>query len=159
MDNLPLLRDIHLPEDISFFPPGYGWGIIFVVLVLVYLTYRTYKYIRLKSRKYYALKLLQNTLDNNLESVRQISVILRRICLYKYPQAAVLFGKKWIDFLNQHSRMKLKGKPAELLIYAPYLPEGKQKDVRQEQEKSLNATPQDFDLLRLFAKKWIGENL
>ncbi len=147
MDNLPLLRDIHLPEEISAFPLGYGWAVIAGVLVLLYAGYCLLQYIRTKSKKYYALKLLQNAAADDLSSARQISEILRRICVYKYKEAASLFGEKWIDFLNTKSRIKITNSAAELLVYAPYMPQ------------SERFKPEDYQQLKTFAKNWIGENL
>ena len=147
MDNLPLLRDIHLPEDVSAFPPGYGWAVIAGVLVLSYAGYRLFRYLKVKSKKYYALKLLQNAKADNLSSARQISEILRRICVYKYKEAASLFGKEWIDFLNAKSRAKITNSAAELLVYAPYMPQ------------SERFKPEDYQQLKTFSKNWIGENL
>ncbi len=147
MDNLPLLKDIHLPEEVSAFPPGYGWGVIAGALVLSYAFYRLFRYAKTKSKKYYALKLLQNAKADNLSSARQISEILRRICVYKYKEAASLFGKEWIDFLNTKSRAKITKSAAELLVYAPYMPQ------------SERFKPEDYRQLKTFAKNWIGENL
>ena len=37
--NLPELRDIHLPEGVSAFPPAYGWWVILGgILLLLLLT-------------------------------------------------------------------------------------------------------------------------
>lgn len=147
MDNLPMLRDIHLPPEVSAFPPGYGWGVMAAVVVLSFLAVRLYKYLRLKSRKYYALKLLKDAQNNNLTDARRISELLRRICLLKYPEAATLFGQKWVDFLNQHSRKPLSQNAVPLLVYAPYIPHDKQ------------YAAQDYQALRKFVAAWIGENL
>lgn len=147
MDNLPMLRDIHLPPEVSAFPPGYGWAVIAAVLVLFFAVVWLYKYLRLKSRKYYALKLLKKAQGNHLADACRISEILRRICLLKYPEAAALFGREWVDFLNQHSRQPLSRNAVPLLIYAPYIPCDK------------NYAPQDYQALRKFVSAWIGENL
>lgn len=147
MDNLPLLRDIHLPAGVSAFPPGYGWFLMAALLIMAYFGYRLYKYIIAKSKKYYALNLLRASSVDNLQTVRQISEILRRVCLYKYKEAATLFGREWIKFLNQKSRQKISGAAAELLVYAPYMPVGEK------------FKPEDYQRLKSFAQKWIGENL
>ena len=148
MDNLPLLKDIHLPEPIwSFAPLGWFWLMLVIAPIVSYFAYRTFKYVRAKSRKYYALRLLKNAKENNAKSVELISEILRRICLYKYKKAITLFGQDWIDFLNGHSQIKLKNSAAELLVYGMYVPQNKQYDAK------------DYDFLRKFTKKWIGENL
>ena len=147
MDNLPLLRDIHLPEESLFFPLGYGWILIFAMPIVIYFGYRIFKYVQTKSKKYYALMLLKNAQDNSLESAIKISEILRRICLYKYKNAVSLFGNEWVDFLNAHTQKKLSSDAAELLIYAPYV------------KKDKVFKNQDYQILREFAKRWIGENL
>lgn len=147
MDNLPLLKDIHLPEPVWSFPLGWFWFVLVFGPIGIYLAYRIFTYIRSKSKKYYALKLLKNATDNNAKSVELISEVLRRICLYKYKSAITLFGKEWVDFLNVHSKMKLKDSVAELLVYGMYVPQNKQYNKK------------DYDNLRKFAKQWIGENL
>ena len=34
-DNLPELRDIHLPESIPAFPPAYGWWVILAGIIFL----------------------------------------------------------------------------------------------------------------------------
>lgn len=146
-ENLPLLRDIHLPPPVSPFPLGYGWGLLLLAVLLLIGTYFFAKYIRTKSRKYYALRMLSAASANNLQSARQISEILRRVCLYKYKNAVSLFGRDWIDFLNSRVSHKISPSAADLLLYAPYMPEKKEYSA------------QAYQNLRQFAKRWIGENL
>ena len=78
-----------------------------------------------------------------------MSEILRRICVYKYPSAASLSGREWIDFLNAHGKTKMSKKAAELLLNAPYMPETGEKDF----------SVTDALELKEFCKNWIGENL
>ena len=42
-DNLPELRDIHLPEGVSFFPPAYGWYVIVITVILCVVMVKLYK--------------------------------------------------------------------------------------------------------------------
>ena len=96
-DNLPELRDIHLPDGVSAWPLGYGWWVILLLLIGVVVLYYLFKLWRLKSQKLYAVKLLNSTDDKNVvNSAAAISEILRRICVYKYPQAAALKSQDWI---------------------------------------------------------------
>ena len=148
-DNLPELRDIHLPDGVSAFPPAYGWWVILGGIIAVCLFLWIVAIIRKKSKKLYALHLLQKIYSaNNMASAVEMSEILRRICVYKYQNAATLFGQEWIDFLNQHCKTKLQGNTAELLINAPYIPHNTKKYGAD-----------DVANLRLFCQKWIGENL
>jgi hypothetical protein len=147
MDNLPQLRDIHLPPETIFFPLGYGWLIVFAALILLYILYRLAKFLYQKSKKRYALMLLKRASADNLDSVRQISEILRRICLYRYKNAAAYYGNDWILFLNNHAKKPLLDSAAQLLLYAPYMAQNKK------------YPPEVYRALREFAKNWIGENL
>ena len=149
MDNLPELRDIHLPDGVSAFPPAYGWWILLFAVILIPFIVVFLRSIRLKSRKLYALNLIKKI--NNASVVGgaiKISELLKRICVYKYPNAVNMFGKQWIEFLNSHTKQRISAKAEELLINAPYISESSQKyDESQLTE------------LKDYAKKWIGENL
>lgn len=148
-DNLPELRDIHLPEGVSAFPIAYGWWFILAGIVLLFLLIQFILYLRRYSKARYALKLLKEiSAENIVDAAKEMSEILRRICVFKYKEAAALLGNDWIAFLNQKSKSPLKGKTAELLINAPYIP-----------NESSTYTHDDLEDLRRFCQKWIGENL
>ena len=60
-DNLPELRDIHLPtEDISVFPLAYGWWVLAAAVIILVLVIRLLRLLWRKSRRRYALRLLDN---------------------------------------------------------------------------------------------------
>ena len=126
-DNLPELRDIHLPDGVSFWPLGYGWWVILLSLIGVIVLYHLFKFWRLKSQKLYAIRLLKSVDEKNVvNSAAAVSEILRRICVYKYPQASALTGRDWINFLNTHAKsQKLDGKEAEL--WSEFVSEGSPK--------------------------------
>ena len=148
-DNLPELRDIHLPDGISLFPPAYGWWVIVGAIIGSVLFYRLIRLMLQKSKKRYALRLLKTPADNNfIHQASVMSTILRRICIYKYPEAIVLTGKQWTDFLNSKCKEKLDDKTAELFLNAPYMP-----------DNSNVFSVEDIDKLQTFCQKWIGENL
>ena len=132
MDNLPELRDIHLPStDISVFPLAYGWWLVLATIVAIVL-------------------LLLNSLKDNhsVAAAAKMSEILRRICVRQYPEAVALTDKKWIAFINSKTKEKLSARTAELLSEAPYMPT----DI----EKYSSA---DIDDLWRFCNRWIGDNL
>lgn len=150
MDNLPELRDIHLPsEEISIFPLAYGWWMVLAIVILLIAIYMQVKQIRRLSAKLYAKYLLKNIeKDDSLAAAIKISEILRRICIIKYPQAVALTDAAWIDFLNSKVKNKIKGKTAEILKNAPYMPVEKQTVYANEIKK-----------IRQFCYDWVGENL
>lgn len=151
-NNLPELRDIHLPPaDISFFPLAYGWWLLLsAVLAAVILFFLIRRLLR-QSKKRYALRLLDQEKDSStpIAAAVGMSEILRRICVYKYPAAAALYGKKWVEFLNSRSKERLVGKPAHLLQDAPYISVA----------GSRNYDAEDVKGLYRFCRQWIGENL
>ena len=149
MDNLPELRDIHIPDGVSAFPPAYGWWVILAGVVVLFLLTELILFLRRASKKLYARRLLQNiTSSSSVNAAVQMSEILRRICVYKYPEAAALNGRAWLEFLNAHSPIALTGKPAELLINAPYVP-----------ADTKGYSTSDLAAQRRFCNLWIGENL
>nr|QIM10594.1 hypothetical protein PlAlph_4860 [uncultured Alphaproteobacteria bacterium] len=148
-NNLPELRDIHLPaEGISIWPLAWGWWLIAAFIAVLFCGIWLYRLWQRKSKKLYALKLLSGLDGKSPSAAVKLSEILRRICIYKYPQASSLSGQEWIDFLNSHGRTKLEGGAACLLLEAPYV---------NPQTSVYN--PADFEKLKVFCRSWIGENL
>ena len=150
MDNLPELRDIHLPDQgVSFFPLAYGWWIILGAVIASVLLIWLILQIRKQSKKLYAKYLLNKyAKENNIKSAIIMSEILRRICLKKYPEAVAFSGQNWSDFLLSKSRKKLSEKSRLLLQTAPYI-----------KETSDDFSAQDIIDLRKFCYDWVGENL
>ncbi len=149
MNNLPEIRDIHIPDGVSVFPLAYGWWIMSAALIVCALCFWVVMKQIKTSRKHYALKTL-NSIDTQLpiSAAIQISELLKRICLSKYKNASALYGTNWIDFLNGHASEKLTGAAAELLVNAPFIG-----------EQSKTYTINEAETLKRFAKIWIGENL
>jgi len=148
-DNLPQLRDIHLPDGVSLWPIAYGWWIVISALIALILMIYGWKYIRRKSKKLYALRRLKKMEKNpDMTMAAATSELLRRVCIYKYPQAVGLVGKEWIDFLHSHSKVKLDENCKQLLLDAPYMP-----------KESMEFSKVEIQKLSEFCKRWIGENL
>lgn len=149
-DNLPELRDIHLPTyDVSAWPPAVGWYWLIIAIVLVFAAYKAIIWLRQKSAKFYARYLMQATAaEDNIAAAAQMSEILRRICIHRYSEAVALNGQDWVEFLNSKTKMKLDDKTAKLLQNAPYIP-----------AESTMFAASDVQNLRQFCLVWIGENL
>lgn len=147
MDNLPELRDIHLPEEIGLFPLGYGTIVLIVLLISLIALFPYFRRLYLQSKKKYAFDILNALQEQNMQSVCKISELLRRICKIKHKKAVALFGPAWIDFLNQTAANKLSEAQIKILVNAPYAPE------------TLNIPEQDFNAVKDFAKSWVEANL
>lgn len=150
MDNLPELRDIHLPEyDISFWPLANGWWVLITTVIFLYVLVKTTMWLRRKSAKIYARRILNNlSMQNYIASAAKMSELLRRVCVRRYPEAVALKGGEWLDFLNAKTSHKLDEKTANLLKDAPFI----------QQDSKIYAV-EDVQNLRKFCDIWLGENL
>ncbi len=126
------LRDIHLPEAISWWPPAPGWWLLlFLVCLLGFIVWRLIRHRQKQHRLRASLQALADIRthygehENNAVLLRELSVLLRRACITFYPRAitASLTGQSWLAFLDASSPhaefVHGCGKP---LATAPYLP-------------------------------------
>ena len=133
--DLPL-RDIHLPEPVSWWPPALGWwilaGALLVVALLVLLFLVWYRRGRLDRAARSALA--QVFADHRRHGdpqrlLRELSVVLRRIALSYFPRTEVasLSGDAWLDFLDQAvagtaAPEGFRGGPGRVLAEGPFTP-------------------------------------
>jgi len=149
MKNLPEIHDIYIPDGVSIFPLAYGWWIILGGIVAAFFLIKFILWSIKTSKKYYALTVLKNIdTTSPVDAALKMSELLRRICNIKYKKASALYGKDWIDFLNEKSSYKISGDTANLLIYAPFM------DVKNNTYQAKTAAE-----LKDFCKNWIGVNL
>ena len=149
MNKLPEIRDIYVPESVSFFPLAYGWWVLLVGAISLFFVIKLSALGIRTSKKRYALNALKKiSLNNPIAAAIEMSELLRRICTVKYKEAAALYGQDWIAFLNKHAEDKLSGDEAKLLIYAPFM-------------KNQNNTFNELTAkkLKTFCRNWIGANL
>ena len=149
MNNIPEIRDIHIPQGVSIYPLAYGWWVmLFVGILSIVGTWFIFWAIK-KSKKYYALKTLNNIqVSAIVSSAIEMSELLRRICNVKYKDASSLYGKEWSEFLVNKTDFKISEKALRLLIFAPFM------DINSN-EYSI----EDAQELKDFCKNWIGANL
>ena len=127
MDNeelLAQLADIHLPAEISYWPPAPGWWILTILLVgsIIYLIHRMVQLRNLRLVCQHALAELDNCYQRfarseepdlsslRLRYVNEFNSVMRRVALVHFPQANVasLGGDTWVDFIRE------KGDSSEL---------------------------------------------
>ncbi len=135
------LADIHLPESVSIWPIAHGWwillGLFIFLCVLIFLfskeNKKTKHQISPKQLKNLALKELSvieenYQADNNPhESVKQLSIFLRRFALSHYhrEQVASLADEQWLALLDEifdasHKKQIFTSEFSELLTKVPY---------------------------------------
>lgn len=129
-DPLAQLKDIHLPDPVSWWPPAPSWYAVFVLILagIIFLTWQAYKRHRYTLAKKRALALLatyqaEYTKEHNVPlTSANISELLRRVALVYYPreQVASLHGEAWLHFLNKTSKGIDFNPVREMLLEAPF---------------------------------------
>ena len=106
-DPLAQLRDIHLPEPVSWWPPAPGWwGLALFVLALFGLgAYLLFLSLQKKHHRKAALKelaLLKKNSDPRI-ALEQIAALLRRVAIQSFGRKEVvgLTGRKWLELLDR----------------------------------------------------------
>ncbi len=140
-EQLPL-RDIHLPDALSWWPPAPGWSVV-VLLPLVALAALLFLRHAMRHRSA-ALRELHRILraiehgEQPLACVQQVSAVLRRFAMTaaRDPAAvAGLTGRRWLEYLQAHGRAAgLAADHGHALANAPYMPP---EDVDAEQARAL----------------------
>ena len=124
------LRDIHLPDAVSWWPPAPGWWLLLIILVtLMIISPHVLKKLRDKPLNKLALQELDQieaayaTHRNKQRLVQEISILLRRTCMSYEPrqQVASLTGEAWIERLHSLSNAPIfSGQLRGHLLTAPY---------------------------------------
>ena len=114
---LAQLADIHLPAEVTYWPPAPGWWVL-ALLVLgsgFYLIHRIMQLRNLRLVCKHALAELDTCYhrftgaeDDDLGTLRlryvnEFNSVIRRVALVHFPQANVasLGGDAWVDFIRQ----------------------------------------------------------
>ena len=103
---LDQLRDIHLPDPISWWPPAPGWwlllGLLVIFTLLGWLAYRWYCRGAIKRAALTELERISNHYKEQA-LLQQLSQLLRRVALATHPrqQVAGLQNQAWLEFLDR----------------------------------------------------------
>ncbi len=107
--NLPL-RDPHLPEPISWWPPAPGWWGLLILFILTSILglalLARFRRTRVKRDALRVLNRLEVAFHSGADmhkAVAAISILVRRVSLSLYPreQVASLTGERWLSFLDE----------------------------------------------------------
>ncbi|MFK5893762.1 MAG: DUF4381 domain-containing protein [Pseudomonadota bacterium] len=135
IDNqLKALADIHLPDQISWWPPAPGWWLVLVgTVVLAYLAYKFIKK-KLHQAKYkkqareelLTLSRFWKKQQNLIATASRLSVLMRRIALANNlsttrTEIASLSDQQWLLYLEQQPGLTGSSKLySEILIELAY---------------------------------------
>jgi hypothetical protein len=137
------LKDIHLPEPVSWWPIAPGWWLLLLATILiaaiVFVSIRIYRKRQLKrdiTSELEAIKQQYKSSGSRYQLASSLSILLRRAAISFFPSQPVagLTGEQWLDWLQQTSgkhKSQDTGFNSELgkiLVTAPYLDENKEPD-------------------------------
>ncbi len=128
-NSLPL-RDIHLPEAVSWWPPATGWWLLAgLIIIAILLLPKLYHYIKYKPLNKVATTAYREIINDyqqqpdNQQLLQSLSKLLRQISMsYLGREASAhLTGNQWIKQLNTLTRENhFDSNIQQLLIQAPY---------------------------------------
>lgn len=134
-DPLAQLRDIHLPEPVSWWPPAPGWWLVALVVVgLLVVGGRIFiKYIRRNRYRRVALvelRCLQEKRQNYppRDLLERLASLLKQVAIQSCGRhrVASLTGERWLQFLDDTGRTdQFSGGAGRLLGGDHYRPEVK----------------------------------
>lgn len=130
MGNQLPLRDIHLPDPVSWWPPATGWWIVLVFIILMIPAIR---YLVKKIRQPVLKKSAQAEMDsvienynghkNKLRLIQDLSVSFKRIGISYLTRDTIAgeYGINWYQQINKLVRQdQLSDMQIQLLSEAPY---------------------------------------
>ena len=126
------LRDIHLPEAVSWWPPAPGWWVLLLVFSGVafwwarwYWNGRGRRRVIREARQEFAEICARYHHDHCAERLlAELSILLRRVAISLYPGVAGLTGQAWLRALDRcHGGNGFSAGPGRLLAVAPYRPQ------------------------------------
>lgn len=145
VQNLDGLRDIHLPEPVSWWPPAPGWWILLAIIILAFIfvpkIIRRLKFVPLNKVAETDFSSLVASYHSHHDAslfIANLSKLLRQITMSYLgrEEVAQLTGEQWISKLNSlTSNNYFTPELEELLTYAPY-----KKDSYQNLELLISAT-------------------
>ena len=136
---LEVLRDLHVPAAVSWWPPAPGWWFLSAAAVLGYLQWRYLLFTRWfrKPRRtspllgvgavardeMVGLRMRFDETRNVHELVSSLSILLRRVALELFPreEVAALTGESWLRWLDERAQGDVFSVGiGRVLIDAPY---------------------------------------
>jgi len=120
------LRDIHLPDAVSIWPPAIGWWIVLLILAAFFLLPKIIHRLRQKSLRKIALQTFEKEVAVHKQNPQQLlqatSAFMRQLSMSYQgrQQSAGLVGQTWLKHLQQLNNQSLPDSVSSLLIQAPY---------------------------------------
>lgn len=126
------LRDIHLPDTVSWWPPAIGWWLLLALLIVTVITFTILWIKRIRRRRspvflarlsFEQIKKEYAATGDKIELVRNLSILLRRtvISINSRKDTAALTGHDWLQYLDKYMEGKpFSEGPGQVLVTLPY---------------------------------------
>lgn len=151
MEELPL-RDIHLPNPISWWPLAPGWwlviGIILLCIIFAVIILKYFMRPTLYKEAATALARIESEFQQHEDatySIKEISALLRRVILSQNgsDKKGGITGHAWLEILDKNMNgEEFREGPGKLLLSGPYQENVDKRDV-----------PELIELCRKWIKK------
>lgn len=130
---LAQLREIVVPEPVSFMPQTIGWLILFVLLVTLMSWWALRRYRRWQANYYRRSALAELEVigedmlqvDQRAAALSSLAALVKRTALHSFPRedVAALSRRDWLQFLMESSTgVTFEGKTGALLTELEYAP-------------------------------------
>lgn len=124
------LRDIHLPDTVSWWPPAIGWWVLLLLIVLLlfvsYLLVKKMRQVTVRQTAMTEFAIIKNTFlktGNKTTLSQQISQLLRQVLLSSQQRTVVasVTGEEWLKLLKaSHPKGIFKLEWLELIAVSSY---------------------------------------
>lgn len=126
MDPLADLKDIHLPEPASWWPPAPGWIVVATLIMAAIGFFGTRWFLLYRRNRYRRAALAElDQLEMSTDSgavLQTLNILLKRVAMRAYPgeEVAALSGEDWATFLVERGRLGDASTAADLLAEGIY---------------------------------------
>lgn len=135
------LRDIHLPDPISWWPLAAGWwligGIVLIAIIIAAVIYWKITKPNLKKEASKTLDQIEasfNTTEDAPQCLSELSAFLRRVTLSRNAsyKSAGITGTDWLQLLDQSlGAPEFSQGIGQILLHGPYQPRVNNEEVSQ----------------------------
>jgi hypothetical protein len=110
MNPLDQLKDIHLPDPVSAWPPAYGWWLIalFLITTIVASAILIRRYRRMRRAQKQALLIVDAIQATQSDWPQQVNKVLKRLAISYFPNhdVAAMHSNLWVVFLSNQLPVK-----------------------------------------------------
>lgn len=144
--SLDNLHDIIVPDAVGLFPLAQGWYMVALLglALLFHVAVRRYAQYKKRLYKREALREISTYSSKNKETVLALLALAKRVGIAAYgrEKIAPLSGESWWDFMENHSRVKIRRELRDTIATLLY-------------DDSAKSSVSDFNAIKSLTTLWI----